>query len=30
MSQTEEIGGKKPEVALCDRGFKGKSKIGST
>ena len=30
LSQTEEIVGKRPEVAICDRGFKGKSKIGST
>ena len=30
LCQTEEIVGKGPEVAMCDRGFKGKSKIGST
>ncbi|GAB6161948.1 IS5-like element IS1478 family transposase [Desulfothermus naphthae] len=30
LCQTEEIVGKRPEVAICDRGFKGKSKIGST
>ena len=30
LSQTEEIVGQRPEVAICDRGFKGKSKVGST
>ena len=26
LSQTEEIVGKRPEVAICDKGFKGKTK----
>jgi len=30
LSQTEEIVGKRAEVAICDRGFKGKSKVGTT
>ena len=30
LSQTEEIVGQGPEAAICDRAFKGKSKIGST
>ena len=30
LCQTEEIVGKSPEVTICDRGFKGKSKVGST
>ena len=24
------LGGKRPEVAICDRGFKGKSKVSTT
>ena len=30
LSQIEEIVGRRPEVVICDRGFKGKSKLGST
>ncbi len=30
LSQTEEIVGKRPEVAICDRGFKGKSEVDTT
>ena len=30
LSQTEEIVGKRPEEAIYDRGFKGKSKVRTT
>jgi len=30
LYQVEEIVGRPPEVALCDKGCRGKSKIGST
>lgn len=30
LSQTEQLTGKRPKVAIVDRGYRGKTKIGST
>lgn len=30
ISQTSELRGQCPEVAICDRGYRGKSKVGET
>ncbi len=30
ISQTSELRGRCPEVAICDRGYRGKSKVGET
>lgn len=30
LEQTEEVIGKRPKVAICDRGYRGKSRVGDT